>query len=216
DVEAMDAVAADALDGEILNRTQQLGLRGERQIRDFVEKERAALGCLELPAAAANAGGRLLLDAEQLRLEQRFDERGAVDRDERAMPAMTELVDLPGDEFLADPALAFDENREIGRGDALDRRPQRLHDGRRPDERRDRVANRARGGGRHTGARELEAQAFDLEDHRADVRADTELLKVPLSERGAWIERGLEHALRRRLAARHFERHRFGSRRRVS
>ena len=76
----MDAVAADALDREVLDRPQQLGLRRQRQVGHFVEKQRAAVGVLELAAAAAHAGGRALLDAEELRFEQRLDQRRAVDR----------------------------------------------------------------------------------------------------------------------------------------
>ena len=77
-------MTADALDRQVLNGAQQLGLRGQRQVGHLVEEQRAAVGVLELPAAAANAGRGALLDAEQLGLEQRLDERGAVDGDERA------------------------------------------------------------------------------------------------------------------------------------
>ena len=111
---------ADALDHQILNRTQQLGLRRHRQLRHFVEKQRSAVGVLELAAPPANAGRRALLDPEQLGLDERFDQRRAVDRDERALPAPTELVDLPRHEFLASAAFAFNQRREIGRGHALD------------------------------------------------------------------------------------------------
>ena len=52
DVDATGAVAADPLDGQILNRPQQLGLRRQRQVRHFVQKQRAAVGVLELSAAA--------------------------------------------------------------------------------------------------------------------------------------------------------------------
>ena len=113
--------AADAFDREILNRAQQLGLRGERQVGHFVEEQRAAVGVLELAAAAAHAGGRALLDAEELRFEQRLDQRRAVDGDERSRAPAAELVDLPGDEFLARARFAFDQDGEVRRRDALDR-----------------------------------------------------------------------------------------------
>ena len=119
-VDPARAEAADPLDREILNRAQQLRLRGRRQIRHLVEEQRAVVRVLELAAPAAHAGGRPLLDPEQLRLEQRLDDGGAVDRDERPLPAPTELVDLPRDELLARSRFALDEYGEIGCRDALD------------------------------------------------------------------------------------------------
>ena len=109
----MGAVAADALDGQVLDGAQELGLRGQGQVGDFVEKQRAAVGVLELAAAAAHARRRALLDAEELGLEQRLDERRAIDGDERTVPAPAQVVDLTGDELLADAALAFEQHGEI-------------------------------------------------------------------------------------------------------
>ena len=109
------AVAADPLDREVLNGPQQLGLRRQRQVRHFVEKQRAAVGGFELAAAAADAGRRAFLDAEQLRLEQRLDERRAVDGDERPVSAPAQIVNLPRDQLLADAALAFEQHGEVGR-----------------------------------------------------------------------------------------------------
>ena len=101
---------------------------------------------LELPSSAADAGRGSLLDAEQLRLEQRFDERRAIDGDERPVAARAQFVDLPGDEFLAHAGLAFQQNGEIGDRDALDARTQCLHRGRRSDKRRGAVGPRLRSG----------------------------------------------------------------------
>ena len=100
-VDAVRAVAADALDGEVLNGAQQLGLRRQRQVGHLVEEQRAAVGVLELAAPALDAGGRPFLDAEQLGLQQRFDQRGAVDRHERPVPPPAQLVNLAGDQLLA-------------------------------------------------------------------------------------------------------------------
>ena len=124
----MRAVAADALDREILDGPQQLGLRRQRQVGHFVEEQRAAVGVLELAAAAADAGGRALFDAEQLGLEQRLDQRRAVDGDERPVAAPAQLVDLARDQLLADAALAFQQHREIGGRHSLDRSAECGHD----------------------------------------------------------------------------------------
>ena len=86
DIDAMRSVTADPLHGKILNGPQQLRLRGRGQVGDLVEEQRASVGVLELSAPTANSGRGPLLDAEQLRLEQRVHERGAIDRDERAVP----------------------------------------------------------------------------------------------------------------------------------
>src|SRR6185295_940068 len=98
-----------ALNREILDRPQQLRLGRQRQIRDFVEKQRAAVGVLELSSSSPDPGGGSLFDPEELGFEQRFHEGGAVDGDERALPAPAEIVNLTGDELLADPALPFQE-----------------------------------------------------------------------------------------------------------
>ena len=99
--------AAHPLDGEILDGSQQLGLGGGRQIGHFIQKERALVRVLELAPPAAHARCRAILDAEQLRLEQRFDERGAVDGDERPCAAATRFVQLTRDQFLPRAALAL-------------------------------------------------------------------------------------------------------------
>ena len=75
------ALAAHALDRHILNGPQQFRLRGERQIGCLVEKQRAAVGVLELAASAADAGRCAVLDSEELRLEYRLDHSRTADRD---------------------------------------------------------------------------------------------------------------------------------------
>ena len=106
DVDPVHTVAADAFDGKILNRAQQLRLRGQRQIRDFIEEQRAAIRRFELPRLPrtpvavrssipnSSASSSVSTSAAQL-----------MAMNGPALPA-TELVDLPGDEFLADAALA--------------------------------------------------------------------------------------------------------------
>ena len=183
----MRVVAAHALDREVLDGAQQLGLGREREVRDLVEKERPSVGGLELATPATDAGGRAIFDAEQLGLEQRLHERRTVDCDERAVPAPAQIVDLTRDELLAHAAFAFDEHGEVGGGDALDRRSQRLHDHRRSNERRRAVAPHATGI-EQPRADELQARAFDFQHEGADVRGQPEHLKVPFAEAATWIE----------------------------
>ena len=64
-------VAADALEGLLLEQAQDLGLQGQRHVADLVEEQRAAVALLELAdAAAVGAGEGALLVAEQLALQQ--------------------------------------------------------------------------------------------------------------------------------------------------
>ena len=74
-------VAAEPLEAALLEHAQQLGLRDERHVADFVEEQRALVGQLEASGLAiVRAGERALLVAEDFRFEQRVGQRGAVDR----------------------------------------------------------------------------------------------------------------------------------------
>ena len=55
---------------------------------------------------------------EQLRLNQRFGQRGAVHDDQRLVPASAQAVETLGDQFLAGPTLADDQHRTVERGGA--------------------------------------------------------------------------------------------------
>ena len=71
----------------------------------------------EPPRRRAGEGAALV--AEELALEERVRDRGAVDRDERMVAARGEHVDRPREELLARPALALEEDGGVRRGDAL-------------------------------------------------------------------------------------------------
>ena len=90
DVDAHRPLAADAHDLAVLHDAQQAHLRGEGELADFVEEQRAAVGLLE-PALAPRhrAGERALLVAEELRVDQlgrrsRRSSRGGTARCETA------------------------------------------------------------------------------------------------------------------------------------
>ena len=105
-----------------------------REIGHFVEEERASIRLLEFAAPAADAGRGPIFDPEQFRLEERFDERGTIDGDEWTAGPAAPQIDLPGGDFLADPALALDEHREIRASHTFDLLPQRLRLRARADE----------------------------------------------------------------------------------
>src|SRR6185503_1225263 len=84
-----------------------------RHLGHFVEKQHAARGELNLPGLGLlRASEGAALEAEQLRFEQLFRQRRAVDRDEGAASPRRLLVDESGDDFLAGARLA----EQAGRG----------------------------------------------------------------------------------------------------
>ena len=64
-------------------------------------------------SVAVRAGEAAADVAEELGLEERVSERGAVDRDQRSAPAAAVGVNEPGDDFLADSAFTGDENLRV-------------------------------------------------------------------------------------------------------
>ena len=122
----ISAFAADGAHLALLQRAQQLRLQPERQLADLVEEERAAVRLRRRgPCAAVFASVNAPRDvAEQLALEQRLGHRRAVDGDERARRLRRLRWWMRArDELLAGAALAGDEHRRVGLGDA--RRPGR-------------------------------------------------------------------------------------------
>jgi hypothetical protein len=87
DVHRLFLASAEPAEAPLLEHAQQLDLRGRLHLGDLVEEQRAAVRELEdARAAIVRAGERPLLVAEDLALEQRLGNRGAVDRDERETP----------------------------------------------------------------------------------------------------------------------------------
>src|SRR6185295_7119753 len=84
---------ADAPELAFLEHAQQLGLRPRRQLADFVEEQRSAVGFLEDAAAIGDgAGERSAGVAEELRLDEILRQRRAVERAERPAPARAAAV----------------------------------------------------------------------------------------------------------------------------
>ena len=77
------AVAADRLHFPVLEHAEQQRLHAQAHLTGFVEEERAAVRRLQLAGSIAIRAGEAAADMpEQLGLEQRLGEAGAVDRDE--------------------------------------------------------------------------------------------------------------------------------------
>ena len=80
------------------------------------------------------AGERSAHVAEELALEQRFDDRGAVHRDETSILARPKTMERFRDQFLAGAGFSGDEHRARVRREAADRVEELLHAGAAPDE----------------------------------------------------------------------------------
>src|SRR6185369_9366793 len=95
-------------------------LHAQAHLADLVEEDRAVLGLVE-PAALVAVGARETAPhvSEQLRLEKRVRNAGAIDGDEGPLPTAA-LVNQPGDDVLADAAFTGDEDLGVGPSRALD------------------------------------------------------------------------------------------------
>ena len=129
------AARSDALELARLEHAQELDLHGGVDLADLVEEERAAARELEAALALGDrAREGALFVAEELALEQLPRERGAVDGDERPRGARREVVDRLGDELLARPARALDEDGRLRGGGLADDIEEPLHRGRGADD----------------------------------------------------------------------------------
>ena len=94
----------DALELAFLQHAQQLGLHVGGQVADLVEEQRAAVGQLEAALARRHrAGERAALVPEQLALDQRRRQRGAVHAHERPPAAALRLCTARANSSLPVP-----------------------------------------------------------------------------------------------------------------
>ena len=72
------------------------------------------------PSVSAHGAGERPADVpEELALEQGLADAGAVDGDERALPAPGAVVDAAGEQFLAGAAFAFQQHDAVVGGDGV-------------------------------------------------------------------------------------------------
>ena len=88
---------------------------------DFVKEDRAQVSCLHLSRLVAIRTCKTAFDMpEQLGLEQRFRQAGAVHGRKDVVCTRTARMDAAGDDFFSDAALPSDQYLRIGAGDAVD------------------------------------------------------------------------------------------------
>src|SRR5690606_3823027 len=108
-------VAADPLDLAFLQGPEALALGVKTEGGDLIEEQRAAVGALEAPGAAAvGAGVGALFAAGEFGLDQAPRPRGADEADQRAMAARAVSVQVLGKELLAHPGFTGQQYRGLG------------------------------------------------------------------------------------------------------
>ena len=113
-------VSPTALELPFLQDAEQLDLELGRGAVDLVEEDAAGVRGLEPAGPVVDGAGERALDvAEQLALEQALGQGAAVDADVRAGVARAEVVDGAGDQLLAGPGLADDQDAGARRGDLV-------------------------------------------------------------------------------------------------
>ena len=112
----------------VLDHPQQLGLQVQRNIADFVQEQRPAVGLLKLAyMARMGIGEGAFYVAEEFALEQRFGNGPGIHRHHRLSAAEAPGMDLPRQHILAGAVFAGDEHRGVGRGNLVHRFPDGGH-----------------------------------------------------------------------------------------
>jgi hypothetical protein len=111
-VDRLAARAAEPTDGAFLDDLQQLGLHGERQQSHLVQEDGAPARRLEQTGLGLpRIGEGSALEAEELGFQECVGDRAAVDVDERPGGSDARAMDGGGQESLAGPGVAEDEDR---------------------------------------------------------------------------------------------------------
>src|SRR5438552_889945 len=100
----------------LLDHPQQLHLGRHRHVADFVEEDAAAVGALEQAGLGRRrAGESALLVSDELALEQRLGQRGAIEAQKRQRGAARILVHRLRQPLFADAGLAEDDHADVAR-----------------------------------------------------------------------------------------------------
>jgi len=114
-------VGADRLHLSALQEPQEHGLHAKTHLADFVEEDRAHVGSLELSwLITIGAGEAALHVTEQFGFEECLGQASAIDGREDMVGSRSARMDRARDDFLADTALARDQNFCVGPGNTVD------------------------------------------------------------------------------------------------
>jgi hypothetical protein len=121
------AIGADALQFAGFEEPQQDCLHARAHLADFVEKDGAVGRRLEDAGLVADCVGEAAAHvAEELGLEQRFGQAGAIDGGHRGETAAAAVMNHPRHEVLADAGLTGDEDLRVRSRRKLDLAAQRF------------------------------------------------------------------------------------------
>lgn len=121
DVDVNGFRGADALELALLEDAQELGLRIQGHVADFIEEERAVVGLFETAGAGLNGSSEGSADVpEQLGFEQGFGQGGAIDGDHGEVGARAGQVDGAGGGLLSGSGFAGDKDGGAFRADEAD------------------------------------------------------------------------------------------------
>ena len=104
-------VSAKALDFALLERAQDLRLEIERQLADFIEKERTFMRQFQAADFARNGSGEgAFFVTKELAFQQTCRDGGAIQFDKCPVAARTETMDGSGQQFFASAGFALNQN----------------------------------------------------------------------------------------------------------
>ena len=120
--------ASHSLELPFLKHPQQFDLKMLGQFPDLIEKDGAAIRRFKQAGFLRHCAGKSTAHvAEQLAFQQIVRNCPAVYHFEGPVGAGAEIVDRPGHQFLAGAALAIDQHRDVGTGNARDHLEDTLH-----------------------------------------------------------------------------------------
>src|SRR6185436_7362276 len=109
---------ADRREVSLLNDAQKLRLSFNRNISDFIEEDRAAVGDFEIPFSRRDSAGKRATNmAEEFRFEQFGRKIRGVHGDERLVRAQALVMNRARDQLFAGAALSGDQHGASGRRD---------------------------------------------------------------------------------------------------
>src|SRR6185369_16453593 len=121
-------VPTHANDLAFLKDAQQVGLRLEGDVANFIKEDGAAFGDFEFALfAVLRAGKGPLFMAEELALEKRLRQGSAMNRNHGMKPTRTGGVNCARDEFLAGATFSGDKDSGVGGADGLNGVKDLLH-----------------------------------------------------------------------------------------
>ena len=95
----------------LLQHPQQFGLLGQRHAFDFIQKQGATIGVLQLAdALALGAGKGAAFVAKQFGFKQLLGDGRAVEGDKGLVGPRTKIMQAAGDQFLAAAGLAANQH----------------------------------------------------------------------------------------------------------